>query len=123
MWPVNAAPRRRCLRYRTLPVRSRQPGQPAQAPRRLVVTFFDVGQGDSALVQTPGGKAALFTWFFLPFAAMDRNALLPERAAGYQILKPMLGEEPGSKHASDSNNALRSIAPINTKIVRSFRRL
>ena len=42
--------------------------------------------------------------------AMERSALLPERAVGFRILKLTLGKEPGSKQASDSNNALRSIA-------------
>ena len=41
---------------------------------------------------------------------MERNALLPECAAGFRILKPMLGKEPESKQASDQNNAIRSIA-------------
>ena len=44
--------------------------------------------------------------------AMEWNALLPEKPACFQVEKPVLGNEPGSKQASDSNNALRSIADV-----------
>jgi competence protein ComEC len=32
----------------------------APSPGELTLTFFDVGQGDSVLIQTPDGKAALY---------------------------------------------------------------
>ncbi len=47
--------------------------------------------------------------------AMDRSALLPAKVACFRIWKPVLGNEPESKQASDSNNALRSIAAVNNR--------
>jgi len=46
---------------------------------------------------------------------MDRNALLSEKTACFRNEKPVLGNETGSKQASDSNNAFRSIAPVRTR--------
>lgn len=49
-------------------------------PKNLVVTFFDVGQGDAILVQTPGGKAFL----------IDTGRWSPSYNSGDHVIIPHL---------------------------------
>jgi competence protein ComEC len=59
---------------------------PGLLPGRLMVTFIDVGQGDSALIQTPAGKCYLY----------DTGGTVREAETGYigeRVLLPLLMHE------------------------------
>ena len=66
---------------------------PAAGPGRLQVHYIDVSQGDSILIQTPDGKAAL-----IDGGEAGSGALAYLRNKGIQRLDLMVATHPHSDH-------------------------
>lgn len=65
-----------------------------------VITFFDVGQGDAVLIQTPGGKNILYdTGIINPFSNSADRVILPHlKAEGIRHLDAVFLSHPHSDH-------------------------
>ncbi|MBI3097438.1 MAG: MBL fold metallo-hydrolase [Planctomycetes bacterium] len=88
------------------PLGAQDPPPPA-AGKPLVVTFLDVGQGDSALIETPDGKVILIDGgegkvteapAAYPFDACDRVILPVLRKKGIRTLDLVVATHPHSDH-------------------------
>ncbi|MCH8567786.1 MAG: DNA internalization-related competence protein ComEC/Rec2 [Balneolales bacterium] len=71
-----------------------------QADTKLRITFFDVGQGDAVLIQTPSGKAYLYdTGLWSPFGNSGDRVLLPHlRAEGITRIEAVFLSHPHADH-------------------------
>jgi beta-lactamase superfamily II metal-dependent hydrolase len=82
------------------------PPGPRPLPRRLGVTFFDIGQGDSALVRTPGGKFVLID---TGPPAGRAKLFAGLRSAGVNRLDLLVTSHPHQDHFGNSVEALRRL--------------
>jgi competence protein ComEC len=66
----------------------------------LEIVFFDVGQGDAALIRTPAGRTILYdTGVLNPFADSGRNVLLPYlEDAGIKRIDAVILSHPHADH-------------------------
>ncbi|MBI3074217.1 MAG: MBL fold metallo-hydrolase [Deltaproteobacteria bacterium] len=73
--------------------------------RKLVVTFFDVGQGDSALVQTPSGKTIL-----IDGGPPEAGPVLVEKlkAMGIEALDLVIASHPHADHIGGLVDVVRA---------------
>jgi competence protein ComEC len=69
-------------------------------PAKLIVTYFDVGQGDAALIQTPKGKNILIdAGVWSPGYNSGRSVILPHlKASGVSKLNAIVLSHPHSDH-------------------------
>lgn len=77
----------------------------------LKVTFFDVGQGDAALIQTPGGENYLVdTGRWTPSYNSGQSVILPHlRAEGIEKLDAIFLSHPHSDHIGGMIDLINSI--------------
>ncbi|MEX0723141.1 MAG: DNA internalization-related competence protein ComEC/Rec2 [Gracilimonas sp.] len=69
-------------------------------PAKLTITFFDVGQGDAALLQTPSGKNIMIdAGVWSPSYNSGKSVILPHlKAAGIQKLDAVFLSHPHADH-------------------------
>jgi competence protein ComEC len=69
-------------------------------PAKLTVTFFDVGQGDAALLQTPSGKNVIIdAGVWSPSYNSGKSVILPHlKAAGIEKLDAVFLSHPHADH-------------------------
>ncbi len=81
----------------------------------LKITFFDVGQGDAVLLQTPGGYNYLYdTGIWTPHYDSGERTLIPElRAAGINRLDGVILSHPHADHIGGIVSLMEHI-PIDT---------
>lgn len=79
--------------------------------RGLVVTVFDVGQGDAILIQTPSGKAILYDAGVLtPFQNSGLGVLLPElRSRNITSLDALILSHPHADHIGGVLNLIKEM--------------
>ncbi|MDX1618327.1 MAG: DNA internalization-related competence protein ComEC/Rec2, partial [Balneolaceae bacterium] len=103
-------------------------------PKPLRVTFFDVGQGDAALVETPGGKRFIIdTGRWQPGYNSARHIIIPHlRAAGIDRLEALFLSHPHADHIGGAPDLIAEIPidtvynsgfPYGSRLYRSYRRL
>lgn len=70
------------------------------SPKVVTVTFFDVGQGDAILIQSPGGKNILYdAGVFSPFGNSGDRVILPHlKASGIKKLDAIILSHPHADH-------------------------
>jgi competence protein ComEC len=83
--------------------------------RVLIVTVFDVGQGDAILIQTPSGKSILYDAGILsPFQNSGTSILLPElRARNIRSVDALILSHPHADHIGGTLSLIDGI-PIKT---------
>lgn len=81
----------------------------------LQVTFFDVGQGDAVLLQTPGGQTFLYdTGVWTPNYDSAERVLLPElKAMGIRRLDGLILSHPHADHIGGAATLLQHM-PVDT---------
>lgn len=85
--------------------------QKITAPAAVQLTFFDVGQGDAVLIQTPLGRNYLYdTGLWSPFGNSGDRFILPHlKAAGIRQLDGIFLSHPHSDHIGGLLSIMREI--------------
>jgi len=80
-------------------------------PKQLTITFFDVGQGDAALLKTPAQKHILIdTGRWTPSYSSGRFVIIPYlKAAGIQTLDAVILSHPHADHIGGITDLMSEI--------------
>lgn len=83
-------------------------------PAKLTVTFFDVGQGDAALLSTPSGKHVLIdTGIWSPGYNSGKSVIIPHlKSSGIEKLDAVILSHPHADHIGGIPDLIEEV-PIN----------